>query len=628
MAPVTSMMNTLKSFAEAVTGTGSGITEEVIRVKVGKHEIVERMEQLESCLVGLWGGGTSPIPDLKTLKYRAWHNWKVTGRMKVEVLGRGLWLFDFGSPNEARRILREKTGSVGGLPISLREWGKDVGCKFGREGRSTVWIRLLGLSLHLWSLPILKRIGDKCGGFDAVDENTELLKDPRWARIRVKWDGSSSPGSMIVAEGDRNFAIQLWWELQPRMMWENSLSKQRRDIGTREEGDVCPRAMERVGHAAQDRLKKPEKLNGILHKKIEKLLGVERNKDGVGSRDEQKVVLVEQTGRGVSVQEVGCRCRPGPTGTGQEVRRDWGKKNVQGEIGGGELITTQPMGTEKKKLGPLLIGPANNVSGEPITTQPAGTGEKLGSSLIGPSKNVSPAQESLSEIPTEEQATGGQKNCAITPNGMQMKLKQFREEFSSHNWKEGDMRGDQVGTSSLENDPSRYVRYNYEDSPSSTISVFGRPLLMGGSSGQENSYMVKKIVDLEPLKMVTADGREWGLDSSDALEVIKEGWSGEGQQLEEIGPVEIEESGYEKWEDSCLIKFSEFLGFSTVGFESEILGLLSKIVARQHQVENKGVNTKSRCERELKKLVCTINYDGRSQLKGGDKERGSLLLRS
>ena len=92
--------------------------------------------------------------------------------------------------------------------------------------------------------------------------------------------------------------------------------------------------------------------------------------------------------------------------------------------------------------------------------------------------------------------------------------------------------------------------------------------------------------------------------------------------------MEVEELGYEKWEDSCLVKFSEFLGFSTVGFESEILGLLSKIVARQHQVENKGVNTNSRCERELKKLVCTINYDGRSQIKGGEKERGSSLSRS
>ena len=526
--------------------------------------------------MGWWGGGTSPIPDLKTLKYRAWHTWKVTGRMKVEVLGRGLWLFGFGSPNEARRILREGTGSVGGLPISLREWGKDVGCKFGKERCSTVWVRLLGLPLHLWSHPILKRIGDKCGGFDAVDENTELLNDPRWARIRVKWDGSSSPGSMIVSEGDRNFAIQLWWELQPQMMWENRLSKPRRDTGTREEGDVYPRAIERVGHSAQDRMKKHEKSNGISHRKTEKLLGVERNKDGVGSRDEQKVELAEQTGRGASVQEVGCRCRPGPTGTGQAVRRDWGKKKGQGEFGGGEPITTQPVGTGTKQLGPLK--------------------------LMGPAENVSPAQERLRENPAKEQANEGQKSCSISPNGKQMKLKLIREAYPSHNWKDGDRRDVQVGTSSLENDVSRYERTNYEDSPSSMTSVFGRPLLMGGSSGQEGSHMLKKIDDLEPLKMVTADGREWGLDSSDALEVIKEGLSGEGQQLEEIVPVELEELGYEKWEDSCLFKFSEFLGFSTVGFESEILGLLSKIVARQHQVENKGVNTKSRCERELKKI--------------------------
>ena len=673
MAHETSMMDTPKSFAEAVKGTGSGVTEEVIRVRVGKNETVERLGQLESCLVGWWGGGTSSIPDLKTLKYRTRQTWKVTGRMKVEVLGRGLWLFGFGSPNKARRTLREGTGSVGGLPISLREWGKDVGCKVGRERCSTVWVRLLGLPLHLWSQSILKRIGDKCCRFDAVDENTELLNDPRWARIRVKWGGSSSPGSMIVSEGDRNFEIQLWWELQPQMMWENRMSKPRRDTGTREEGDEYPRATERVGHAAQDRMKKQEKSNGISHRKSEKLLGVEINKDGVGSQDKQKVVLVEQTGRGASEQEDGCRCRQGPTGTGQAVRRDWGKKKGQGEFGGNGIShrkTEKLLGVERNKdgvgsrdeqkeelveqngrgasvqevgcrcrPGPTGTGQVVRREGgkkkgqgefegaEPITNQAVGTGtNQLGPlKLMGPTENVSPAQERVRENPTEEQANEGQKNCSISPEGKQLKLKLIREAYPSHNWKEGDRREDQVGTSSLENDVFRYVRFNYEDSPSSMTSVFGWPLLMGGSSGQD---MLKKIDDVEPLKMVTVDGREWSLDSSDALEVIKEGLCKEGQQLEEIVPVEVEELGYEKWEDSCLVKFSEFLGFSTVGFESEILGLLSKIVARQHQVENKGVNTNSRCERELKKLVCTINYDGRSQIKGGEKERGSSLSRS
>ena len=237
------IMDTPKSFEKAVAGTGFGITEEVVRVRVGKNETVERLGQLESCLVGWWGGGTSPIPDLNSLKHRAWHNWKVTGRLKVEELRRGLWLFGFESPNEARRILREGTGRFGGLPISLREWGKDVGCMVRRERCRTAWVRLLRLSLHLWSRPILKRIGDKCGGFDAVDENTTFLINPRWARVRVKWDGSSNSRSVVVSEGDRSFMIQLWWEFQPQMMWESRTVKPKRGNETREEGDVSPRAI-------------------------------------------------------------------------------------------------------------------------------------------------------------------------------------------------------------------------------------------------------------------------------------------------------------------------------------------------------------------------------------------------
>ena len=45
MAPETSVMDTPKSFAEAVKGAGFGITEEVIRVRVGKTETVERLGQ-------------------------------------------------------------------------------------------------------------------------------------------------------------------------------------------------------------------------------------------------------------------------------------------------------------------------------------------------------------------------------------------------------------------------------------------------------------------------------------------------------------------------------------------------------------------------------------------------------
>ena len=164
----------------------------------------------------------------------------------MEELRRGLWLFGFESPNEARRILREGTGRFGGFPIYLREWGKDVGCKVGRERSRTAWVRLLGLPLHLWSHLILKRIGDKCGGFDAVDENTACMIDPRWARIRVKWDRSTNPRSVVVFEDDKSFVIQLWWELQPQMQWESWMPEPEGGRETREEGEEDPRAIESV----------------------------------------------------------------------------------------------------------------------------------------------------------------------------------------------------------------------------------------------------------------------------------------------------------------------------------------------------------------------------------------------
>ena len=335
-------------------GTGAGITKEVVRVSVGKNETAERLGQLEPCLVGWWGGDTSPIPDLKSLKQRTWQTWKVTGGLKVEELRRGLWLFGFDSPNEARRILREGTGSIGGLPISLKEWGKDVGCMDGRERCKSVWVRLLGLPLHLWSNPILKRIGDRCGGFVAEDENTVFRSEPRWARIRVKWDGSSNPRSVVVSKEDRSFMIQLWWEIQPQMSWESQMSKQNRGRGTREEDDVSPRARESVELSAQNREKKTEKSKGELHREKGKYAVVERQSDGISSWEEQKLkIVVEQKIKGGSGWAPGCRCRLGPIEMGQERRRDRARTNGLGEVGEGGPSSdrAQSEDPEAKRLG-------------------------------------------------------------------------------------------------------------------------------------------------------------------------------------------------------------------------------------------------------------------------------------
>ena len=311
-------------------------------------------------------------------------------------------------------------------------------------------------------------------------------------------------------------------------------------------------------------MKKTKKPKGVLHREQGKLAVVERQMDGFLSREEQKPKLVvEQRRRGGSGRATGCRCRMGPTGMGQERRWDWVRENGLGEVGGGEPSSNkaQTEGPEAKQTGPLLL----------LDLAP---------------KKLCPVQTGLSESPAKKHLNEVQKSCTILPDWKPKRQNKGATPFD--NWKEEDRREDQAVMPSLENDDPRYVRPTHEDFSSSKISVFGRPLLMGGSSGQEGPLKLKEIDDLEPLRMVAVDGREWGMESSDTLEVFEEGPGGEGQQGEESVSVESEASGYEKWEDSCLIKFSEYLGFSIAGFESEILDLLSKIVARQHQGENKG----------------------------------------
>ncbi|RVW51122.1 putative ribonuclease H protein [Vitis vinifera] len=70
----------------------------------------------------------------------------------------------------------------------------------------------------------------------------------------------------------------------------------------------------------------------------------------------------------------------------------------------------------------------------------------------------------------------------------------------------------------------------------------------------------------------------------------------------------------DRWEESNLAKFSHFLGFSTEGLEKEILDFFIKIRKRRERIHGKVLLEKSKFERELKRLECSVNYEkGRKQ---------------
>ena len=41
------------------------------------------------------------MPDLKTIKRKAWSSWEVIGSLNVVEMGKGLWLFKFDNTKEA-----------------------------------------------------------------------------------------------------------------------------------------------------------------------------------------------------------------------------------------------------------------------------------------------------------------------------------------------------------------------------------------------------------------------------------------------------------------------------------------------------------------------------------------------
>ena len=173
---------------------------------------------------------------------------------------------------------------------------------------------------------------------------------------------------------------------------------------------------------------------------------------------------------------------------------------------------------------------------------------------------------------------------------------------------------------------SRFDTLSLVDCSSPPFSVFGRPLLSGDSSGSGDLYEHEFLGDLEPLRVVSRDGREWGKGIANALMEDVQEIAGPGSSKGEAATVGAESTGYNNWEDSCLFKFSEYLGVTTVGFEEEILSLMRKMEVKQEEDKRKGNSTESKCVRELRKLECAINYSGKSQNRGG-RDRGNFLLK-
>ena len=101
--------------------------------------------------------------------------------------------------------------------MNLEWWNPSIGCTGRKDQVHEAYIRVFGLPFHSWTEEILKRVGDSCGGFVAMDKGTTLRMDLLWSRILVKKNGMGKPSFLNLLVRVRSYELQIWWEIEPRV---------------------------------------------------------------------------------------------------------------------------------------------------------------------------------------------------------------------------------------------------------------------------------------------------------------------------------------------------------------------------------------------------------------------------
>lgn len=88
----------------------------------------------------------------------------------MALLGGSLIFFEFVDVGEAERVLCLEVKWFNGKSFFLDWLNPSIECLKEERGVREAWVRILGLSLHLWGKGLFKRLGETCGRFVVVDD--------------------------------------------------------------------------------------------------------------------------------------------------------------------------------------------------------------------------------------------------------------------------------------------------------------------------------------------------------------------------------------------------------------------------------------------------------------------------
>lgn len=580
-----------KSYADAVKSTPRRAGESVW-LEVGDKEVRGRLEHLKHCLIGRWGSISAPFPELDYVRFWTRHNWEVKGKLSIVGLGRVIMLFDFEQAQEAERVLARGIRNIKENWLFLDRWNPEVGCSLKDSFAAESWVRVVGLPLHLWSFEVFKNIGDGCGGFLAVDEGTRSMSELQWARILVKRVDWEVPSSVHIVLGTGCFSLHLWWESAPwfsqvvpagscsgkggvRTGEEDAGSNRVACCGSQRKG------VEQLGVQVEVQDVARNGGNPLFHSNEADAEGtVERRwVDGsavlVGGGRESPPIGMDINGSGLAGPSRSC----GPSAL------------YCGEAQDCCLVSRVDLGRVPR---PIPSSLSDGVSGEAC-----GPGQADDGAFYGNKSPVSiPRARDLLPAPSSKGASQVARGDVDPLVGLS---RDSLTRVSSQLMDRGLMTDE-----ALCEEASRYavlchIPMGGRDFSSPSPSSFGRMPLNEGSLGVSVSEVNEE--EQNPLSIILADGSNGVLASRGEKPVAGEG---PGKEFEGM----LQDLDGCRWDDSYLARFSKFLGFSTDGFEGEILNLLLRTKRRREQNLKKGSSGTTKFDRELKKLEWSINYSG------------------
>ena len=524
--------------------------------------------------------------------------WGLKGNLGLAKLNDGKVLLEFEMVKEAKKALADGEIEVGGFVMRLEKWSQRTGCLSEEEKEGEAGVRIVGLPISLWSRDILSKIGEGCGGFVEIDEKTERKEELQWARIRVRINGGKIPKMVEIWVENLCYSLSLWWETRPTMRVTSTVEKGK-PIGADEE-------VEGVG------------ADGEVEGEFQPREGKRVREAEGGSRLKEQLQTVDGTRR----------LTPG-SGRSTECSRGLGALKLRPKGVGIMQSGPSEMGFVVKPRGFEGLSPSSS------SVVSFGQKEKVDSRRIKawkPTVDIGlvadgqrPMREPSDHL-VEAQSCGPSVGSPLYECSLFWEkdgLRRLREAESFHT--------EQTKTDlALVEEAKRYVQPDclIPEPPLSPSFLFGRTpvgefcdLSGPGKKRDEDENPLQMIMGLEsPLREA---GECW-----DLVEVSKSSTVDIGKDLgsDQIVPRVNKAGGELSWENSDLAKFSNFLGFSTEGLEKDIMEFLVKIRKRRERVHSKNILEKSKFERELKRLECSINYEGGKKQNGGGQVRGCQIM--